>query len=87
MAYAYGNSIMPIRGPLQARPLVVLWGAVQHEVPHGARIEDVELVGTWRLVRWLSRLSGDPIDVGAAKDLIARIEKFRAPVWGTKTPS
>ena len=62
-------------------PLVVVWGAAQHDVPEQARIADIDFVGGRRLVKWLAQLTGDPVDKSAATDVLRRLETFRATAW------
>jgi hypothetical protein len=62
-------------------PLVVVWGATQHDVPEQACIADIDFVGGRRLVKWLAQLTGDPVDKTAATDVLRRLETFRATAW------
>ena len=39
--------------PLRVVPVVVLWGAAQHEVPDQARVEGIDFVAGRRLLVWL----------------------------------
>jgi hypothetical protein len=66
---------------VQIRPVVVMWGAVQDELPYGAQIDGVDFVGGRDLVDWLARLADRPISRAAAKDVLQRIENFRASAW------
>jgi hypothetical protein len=67
--------------PLAVTPLVVLWGAAQHEVPPGYRAEGVEFIAGRRLVKWLATLDTEAITKTAARDLIARLREYRAGNW------
>ena len=62
-------------------PLVVVWGAVQHEGPEIAQVDGVDFVAGWELVPWLRALSGEPVSRTAAKDLLKRVEEFRNSSW------
>ncbi|NYD43233.1 hypothetical protein [Nocardioides panaciterrulae] len=64
--------------PLRVVPVVVLWGAAQHDVPEQARVEGIDFVAGRRLLAWLRTLDGEPVDKGAAADVIDRLEKYRA---------
>ncbi|MDP3969358.1 MAG: hypothetical protein Q8Q02_13900 [Nocardioides sp.] len=66
---------------LPVTPVVVLWGAAQHAVPDGARVDDVEFVAGRRFVDWLTDLTGDEIEEHAAADILARLETYRAATW------
>ncbi|GAA1725233.1 nuclease-related domain-containing protein [Aeromicrobium alkaliterrae] len=59
------------------QPVVVVWGALQNEVPEGARLDGVEFVAGRELVRWLKALDGEPVDRAAGRDLIERLVTFR----------
>ena len=62
-------------------PLLVLWGAAQHSVPEGAQVDGIDVVGGRRLVVWLKARVGEAIDEDAARDIITRLEGFRAGAW------
>jgi hypothetical protein len=62
-------------------PLLVLWGASQRSVPDGATVDGIEVVGGRRLLAWLRSRDGDPVDEDAAKELLTRLEDFRAEAW------
>ncbi|MFO6451247.1 MULTISPECIES: nuclease-related domain-containing protein [unclassified Aeromicrobium] len=65
-------------GPaIRVRPVVVVWGALQSELPDTAQAGGVPFVAGRRLVTWLKQLDGDAIDSVSAADLLSRIEKFR----------
>ncbi|MDP9443033.1 MAG: hypothetical protein M3P83_01245 [Actinomycetota bacterium] len=42
--------------PVRVTPVVVLWGAAQHGVPDGARVDEIEFVAGRRLLDWLTKL-------------------------------
>lgn len=67
---------------LSVTSVVVLWGAAQHGVPDGARVDGTDFVAGRRLGEWLKRLEGQPVDKRAATDLVQRLEDFRATAWG-----
>jgi hypothetical protein len=67
--------------PLQVTPVVVLWGAAQHGVPDGARVDDIDFVAGRRFVEWLTKLDGQHVEEAAATDVLARLETFRASAW------
>lgn len=70
--------------PVVVTPAVVLWGSAQHEVPGGHQVRDgVHFVAGRHLVAWLGNLDHEPVDKSAAKDLAARLKKFR----GASQPS
>ena len=65
-------------GPaIRVRPVVVVWGTLQSELPDSAQARGVPFVAGRRLVPWLKRLDGDAIDSESAADLLGRIEQFR----------
>lgn len=67
--------------PHDVRPAVVVWGAMQRQVPHGAHVDGVPFVPGRSLLSWLRALDGDPVDRDAARDLLRRVEEFRASSW------
>jgi len=66
---------------LSVTPLLVLWGAAQHSVPDGTTLDGIEVIGGRRLLTWLRHLDGDDVEEAAARDLLARVEAFRASAW------
>jgi hypothetical protein len=64
--------------PLRVVPVVVLWGAAQHEMPEHARVDGIDFVAGRRLLTWLRTLDGERVDKSAAADVIDRLEKYRA---------
>lgn len=62
-------------------PLLVLWGAAHHSIPEGAQVDGIDVVSGRRLIAWLKHMSDDPIDRDAARDVITRLEQFRASSW------
>ena len=72
--------------PLKVTPVVVLWGTAQHDVPDSARVDDIEFVAGRRLLDWLAKLDGQPVNEAAAADVVQRLEGYRAASWdNTKT--
>jgi hypothetical protein len=67
--------------PLGVAPVVVLWGAAQHDVPDNARVDGIDFVAGQRLGSWLAQLDGRPVDKPAAADIIDRLERYRAAAW------
>lgn len=71
----------------QVTPLLVIWGPVQHHVPSGAVVDGVEVVGGRRLTTWLKDREGEAIDKAAARDVLARLERFRSTAWDAGRPA
>ena len=67
--------------PLRVTPVVVLWGAAQHGVPEGVRVDGIEFVAGRRFVDWLARLDGEPVSKDAAGDVLERLEGYRSGAW------
>lgn len=63
--------------PVTVTPVVVVWGPEQDDVPDGTVREGVHFVGGRGLVSWLAALDHDPVDRAAARDLLARLKKYR----------
>jgi hypothetical protein len=59
------------------RPVVVMWGAAQHEVPEGAVVDGIEFIAGRRLTKWLRNLDGQPVSREAAKDVLERLVTYR----------
>lgn len=70
---------------LTVTPVVVVWGAAQHNVPAGYRAEDVDFIPGRQLVAWLAALDNEAVTKAAAGDLIARLEEYRAGNWATNS--
>ena len=66
---------------LRVTPVVVLWGAAQHGVPDGARVDDIEFVAGRHLLEWLRKLEGQTVNEVAAADVVKRLEGYRAATW------
>lgn len=64
--------------PLSVTSVVVLWGAAQHEVPDGAEVDGIEFISGRKLIDWLARLDGQPVDKAAALDMLRHLENQRA---------
>jgi len=62
---------------VRIRPVVVVWGALQSDIPESAQALGVDFVAGSRLVDWLRSLKGDTIDRAAAEELLRRVENFR----------
>ncbi|MBC9226526.1 hypothetical protein GL325_09350 [Aeromicrobium sp. 636] len=62
---------------VRIRPVVVIWGALQSEIPESANAHGVDFVPGYRLKRYLKDLRGDPIDRAAASGLLRRVNEFR----------
>lgn len=67
--------------PLRVTPVIVLWGAAQHGVPDGARVDEIEFVAGRRFLDWLANLEGQQIEEAAAADVLQRLETYRAAGW------
>lgn len=64
--------------PLRVTSVVVLWGDAQHEVPDGTSVDGIEFIAGRKLIDWLARLDGQPVDKAAAADIIRSLEDRRA---------
>ncbi|GAB3785199.1 hypothetical protein [Nocardioides ungokensis] len=62
-------------------PLVVVWGAAQHDLREDAAVEGVAFVRGRDLLQWLSRLDDGAVSRDAASDLLTRLTDFRASAW------
>ena len=67
------------------RPLIVIWGPAQHQVPENFHVDGIEFVGGRRLLDRLATLSGEPVDKGAAQDALERLREFRSKAWQAQT--
>lgn len=63
------------------RPLVVIWGPAQHQVPEQFEVDGIPFVGGRRLLAWLANLDGEPVSPDAAKDALQQLEKYRSRTW------
>lgn len=63
---------------LAVSPLIVMWGAAQSTVPENAHIDGIPFVRGRGLLTWLGSHSGEEVTRAAAKDLVRRLERFRA---------
>jgi hypothetical protein len=59
------------------RPLVVIWGPAQHQVPDEWEVNGIPFVGGRRLQAWLEELDGEEVSEHAANELMAELRKFR----------
>lgn len=73
--------------PLRVVPVVVLWGRAQHDVPDGAQVNGIDFVSGRRLLGWLRTLEGEPVEKSAARDVIERLEEYRASVRDKASPT
>ncbi len=55
-------------------------------LPAGYRTEDVDFIPERQLVTWLAALDNAAVTKVAARDLIARLEEYRAGKVGFKQP-
>ncbi len=67
--------------PLPVTPVVVVWGALQHEIPDGATVDGIDFVPGRSLLRWLRQLDGQTVDRGAGREILERLDAFRAGAW------
>lgn len=65
--------------PLSVTAVVVVWGADQHSVPDRAVVKGIKFVSGRRLIDWLTRLEGQPVDKAAAEGLLRGLEERRIP--------
>lgn len=87
-AEALARQLLPKeRGAHRARthalivtPVVVLWGAAQGDVPDDCEIDGVRFLAGRKLVPWLRTLDGDPVSGGAAKEVLDKLQTYRAGV-------
>ena len=71
---------------MSVNSVVVVWGALQHDIPDGAEVDGVEFVAGRRLCHWLRSQEGQPVPKEAAKDLLKRVSDYRAGAWeGTQS--
>jgi hypothetical protein len=71
--------------PLTVKPVVVMWGAAQDEVPDGATIDGIEFIAGRRLIKWLRQIDGQPVSKDAARDVLERLTAFRLKVSSTQS--
>lgn len=64
--------------PVPVTPLIVVWGAAQSSIPDDANVEGIPFVRGRGLVPWLGAQTGNDVSRDAAKDLVRRLERFRA---------
>lgn len=64
------------------RPLVVIWGPAQHQVPEQFEVDGIPFVGGRRLLAWLANLDGEPVSQDAAKETLQQLEQYRSTAWG-----
>jgi hypothetical protein len=71
--------------PLTVKPVVVMWGAAQDEVPDGATVDGIEFIPGRRLMKWLRQVDGDPVSRDAARDVLERLTTFRLKASSTQS--
>lgn len=71
---------------LTVTPVVVVWGAAQHNVPDGYRADDVAFIAGRQLFTWLATLETEQVSKAAGRDLVTRLESYRAGNWATNSP-
>jgi hypothetical protein len=59
------------------RPLVVIWGPAQQQLPDEWVVSGIPFVGGRRLQAWLGEIDGEEVSEHAAKELIAELKRFR----------
>ncbi|WP_210650308.1 hypothetical protein [Nocardioides sp. SYSU D00065] len=64
--------------PLSVTSVVVLWGAAQHGVPDGAKVDGIEFIAGRRFMDWLGQLDRQPVDRRAAAGIVRSLELKRA---------
>ena len=69
--------------PLSVTPVVVVWGALQANIPTPARVDGIEFVAGRGLIDWLTRLEGQPVSKAAADDVVKRLEAYRSTTWAS----
>lgn len=67
---------------LRVTPVVVLWGGAQRDLPEPTLVDGVAFVPGRQLVPWLRGLESEVVAKQVARDLIKRLEGFRARTWG-----
>ena len=66
---------------IRVRPIVVLWGAEQRQLPDGvATVDGIDFVAGRHLRKWLRGLDGDPVDKNAGAELVKCLLRYRAGV-------
>lgn len=73
--------------PVTVRPVVVIWGATQRDVPEGARVDGIDFVAGRKFVDWLAGLEGHEISKEAGRDVVTRLTEFRASTWDNANTS
>ncbi|NHC23652.1 NERD domain-containing protein [Nocardioides sp. IC4_145] len=71
--------------PLTVTPVVVVWGAAQHDVPDGYSADDVAFIAGRRLLTWLATLETEQVSKEAGRDLVTRLEDYRAGNWASNS--
>ena len=63
---------------ISVRSVIVVWGALQSDVPDDASYEGVEFIAGRRLRRWLRGLDGHPVPKEAAQDLLRKVQDYQS---------
>lgn len=63
--------------PLPVKPVVVIWGAAQDEIPDRATVDGIDFIAGRRLLKWLRQVDGHPVTRDAAEDILDRLRRFR----------
>lgn len=62
-------------------PVVVIWGAAQESLPPNTHVDGIDFVRGGQLLAWLAAREADAVTGMAARDLVQRLERFRADAW------
>ena len=81
-AAAKAKSVLrSLKRPMDVRPVVVIWGAGQHDVPEGGgQVEGVDVVAGKDLRRWLRDLDSGDLQRDQARVLLANLNRFKRRV-------
>ena len=71
--------------PLTVKPVVVMWGAAQDDVPVGATVDGIEFIAGRQLMKWLRQADGHPVSKDAARDVLERLTAFRRKASSTQS--
>ncbi len=62
----------------RVRPVVVIWGKAQSQLPAGYSAHGVPFVRGREFLKWLRTVEGETVTRAAARDLVTRLGDFRA---------